>query len=219
MDLSDLFSLFQEKLTENLKKPLPGHPAHRMMEAFSAAYLGMRPTEQTRKSAILFLLYPFNNEIYFPLILRNSYDGFHSGEVGFPGGRYEQTDQDLIQTALREANEEIGLRLQDVKILGTLSEIYIGPSDFLVLPVVGYIPYRPDLLPDPREVQQILEAKLAYFSDPKIIGCAEIRIPGDVVLTPYYEINGHKAWGATAKMICELLTVIHNDLPHIEKMQ
>lgn len=219
MNVPDLFSLLLEKLTENLKKPLPGETAHMMMEAFSASYLGVRPTEQTRKSAVLLLIYPFKDEIYFPLILRNSYDGFHSGEVGFPGGRYEQTDQDLIQTALREANEEIGLCSEDVKILGTLSEIYIGPSDFLVLPVVGYIPYRPHFMPDPREVQQILEAKLTYFSDPKIIGCAKIRIPGDVVLTPYYELNGHKAWGATAKMIRELLTIIPYDLPNFKKMR
>lgn len=128
-----------------------------MMEAFSASYLGVRPTEQTRKSAVLLLIYPFKDEIYFPLILRNSYDGFHSGEVGFPGGRYEQTDQDLIQTALREANEEIGLCSEDVKILGTLSEIYIGPSDFLVLPVVGYIPYRPHFMPDPGKFSRSLK--------------------------------------------------------------
>lgn len=213
MDVPEFFSLFIEKLTANLKKPLPGETAQMMMEAFTAAYLGVRPTEQTRKSAVLMLLYPFKNEIYFTLILRNSYDGFHSGEIGFPGGRYEQADQDLIQTALREAQEEIGLRADEVKVLGTLTETYIAPSDFLVLPVVGYLPYRPDLLPDPREVQQIFEAKLNYFSDPKILGCAKIRIPGDVVLTPYYELNGYKTWGVTAKMIRELLTVVHRDDP------
>jgi len=216
MDVPDFFSLFIEKLNTNLKKPLPGETAHMMMEAFSAAYLGAWPTEQTRKSAVLMLLYPQRNEIYFPLILRNSYDGFHSGEVSFPGGRYEQTDEDLIQTALREAQEEIGVQADDVKILGTLTEIYIGPSDFLVLPVVGYLPYRPDLLPDRREVGQIFEEKLNYFSDPTTVGCAEIRIPGDVVLTPYYKLKDHKAWGATAKMICELLTVLHDDLPNPE---
>jgi NTP pyrophosphohydrolases including oxidative damage repair enzymes len=213
MDVPEFFSLFIEKLTANLKKPLPGETAHMMMEAFTAAYLGVRPNEQTRKSAVLMLLYPFKNEIYFTLILRNSYDGFHSGEIGFPGGRYEQADQDLIQTALREAQEEIGLRADEVKVLGTLTETYIAPSDFLVLPVVGYLPYRPDLLPDPREVQHIFEAKLNYFTDPKILGCAKIRIPGDVVLTPYYELNGYKTWGATAKMIRELLTVVHRDDP------
>lgn len=196
------------QLDRNLKKALPGEKAHHMMEAFSAKYLTLKPTEKTRKSAVLMLLYPINNEVYFPLILRNSYEGFHSNEVGFPGGRFEIADEDLIQTALRETQEEIGVNPEDITILGTLTEIFIGPSDFNVLPVVGYIPFRPDFVPDPREFQQIFELKLDYFSDPNIVYCSEISIPGDLVITPYYEVNNHKVWGATAKIIIELLSVL-----------
>ncbi|MCC3215607.1 MULTISPECIES: CoA pyrophosphatase [Flavobacteriales] len=202
------FSSLIEKIQKNLHKTLPGEKAHQIMEALSASYLTLRPTRKTRKSAVLMLLYPIDNEIYFPLILRNSYDGFHSNEVGFPGGRFELTDENLIQTALREAKEEIGVNSDEVKILGILTEIFIGPSDFNVLPVVGYVPYRPNFKPDSREVQQIFELKLEYFSAPNIIGCSEISIPGDLVTTPYYEVDNHKVWGATAKIIVELLTVL-----------
>lgn len=127
------FSLSIKKIQENLKKELPGEKAHQIMEALSARYLTLKPTEKTRKSAVLMLLYPINNEIYFPLIVRNSYDGFHSNEVGFPGGRFEISDENLIRTALRETQEEIGVNSDEVKILGTLTKIYIGPSDFNVL--------------------------------------------------------------------------------------
>lgn len=202
------FSSSIEKIQKNLKKELPGEKAHQMMEALSAKYLTLKPTEKTRNSAVLMLLYPINNEIYFPLILRNSYNGFHSNEVGFPGGRFEISDGNLIQTALREAKEEIGVNPDEVKILGTLTEIYIGPSDFNVLPVVGFLPQRPNFKPDFREVQQIFELKLNSFLDTNIFGCTEISIPGDLVTTPYYEVNGHKAWGATAKIIIELLSVL-----------
>ncbi|GAA4339240.1 CoA pyrophosphatase [Mucilaginibacter gynuensis] len=183
------------------------------MEATSAVYLGVTPNEQTRKSAVLMLLYPFEDEIYLPLILRSSYDGVHSGQVAFPGGRYELTDQDLTHTALREACEEIGVKISDIKILGTLTEIYIAPSDFLVLPVVGYLNYRPVVVPDPREVKAVLEIRLDHFSEPGSIKCSEILIPGDRVTTPYYEVEGHKVWGATAKMIRELLSVLDADAP------
>ncbi|MCU7615824.1 CoA pyrophosphatase [Chryseobacterium sp. PBS4-4] len=202
------FSSLIKRLNENLKKELPGEKAHQIMEAFSAKYLTLQPTEKTRKSAVLMLLYPIDNEVYFPLILRNSYEGFHSDEVGFPGGRFEMTDENLIQTALRETQEEIGVNPEDIAILGTLTEIFIGPSDFNVLPVVGYIPFRPDFVPDPREVQQVFELKLNYFLDQNIIGCSEISIPGDMVITPYFEVNNHKVWGATAKIIIELLSVL-----------
>ncbi|MFC7345371.1 NUDIX hydrolase [Chryseobacterium zhengzhouense] len=206
------FSLSIGKIQKKLRKELPGEKAHQIMEALSAKYLTLKPTEKTRKSAVLILLYPIDNEVYFPLILRNSYDGFHSNEIGFPGGRFEISDENLVQTALREAQEEIGINPDEVKILGLLTEIYIGPSDFNVLPVVGYLPNRPDFIQDCREVQQIFELKLDYFSDPSIVGCSEISIPGDLVTTPYYEVSGHKVWGATAKIILELLFILNNNL-------
>lgn len=207
------FSSFILGLSGNLKRPLPGEAAHRIMEASSARYLGVMPDAATRKSAVLILLYPFRGEVYLPLILRPAYDGVHSGQVAFPGGRYEPTDEDLIHTALREAKEEVGLKPNVVKILGTLTEIYIAPSNFLVLPVVACIPYRPDFAADSREVEAILEVKLDHFIDPKIVGTSEIEIPGDHVSTPHYDVQGHPVWGATAKMISELLMIGNGGVP------
>jgi 8-oxo-dGTP pyrophosphatase MutT (NUDIX family) len=213
MAVTGFFSSFIEQLSSNLKNPLPGESAHRIMQASSKSRLNFKPNDRTRKSAVLVLFYPYKNEIYFPLILRPAYDGVHSGQVAFPGGRYELSDENLIRTALREAQEEIGLRLTDVRILGTLTELFIPPSNFFVLPVIGYIPYRPDFFPDAREVEDIFEVKLEEISDTGIIGSSEIVIRGEQVIAPHYEILGYKIWGATAMMISELLTVLNSNLP------
>lgn len=205
------FNSFIEKVRNNLKKPLPAEASHQVMEALSAKYLGQKPDEQTRKSAVLILLYPHEGEVYFPLILRPLYNGFHSGEIGLPGGRYELTDKDLIQTALRETEEEIGIKIEEIQVLGTLTEIYIGPSNFFVLPVVAFLPYRPKFIADKHEVEEILEVKLNYFSDQKVLDSATIPIPNDLVLTPYYKVKDHKVWGASAKMINELLLISVSD--------
>lgn len=205
------FYSFIEKLTEQLQKPLPGEEAHQLMQNSSKTRLSFKPNEQTRRSAVLILFYPFNNEIYMPLILRPSYNGVHSAQIAFPGGRYEPTDENLIQTALREAQEEIGLKVNDVKVLGTLTELFIGPSNFKVLPVIGSVSYKPDFTDDKREVERILETKLSDISNPDIIGSSEVLIRGEQTIVPHYEIHNHKIWGATAKMISELLFILKDD--------
>jgi 8-oxo-dGTP pyrophosphatase MutT (NUDIX family) len=214
---SETFSLFVNQLTEKLTNPLPGEAAHQIMQASSKMRLSYTPNNRTRKSAVLILFYPYQNQIYFPLILRPAYDGVHSGQVAFPGGRYELSDKNLVRTALREAQEEIGLRLTDVKVLGTLTELFIPPSNFFVLPVIGYIPYRPDFFPDAREVEDIFEINLDIISDTNIVGSSDILIRGEQVHAPHYEVVGYKIWGATAMMISELLTVMNGQLPSASK--
>lgn len=202
------YSSFVDHVSKKLKNPLPGESAHRIMQATSAMRMSFKPNNRTRKSAVLILFYPYQNEIYFPLILRPAYDGVHSGQVAFPGGRYELSDENLIRTALREAQEEIGLRLTDVTILGSLTELFIPPSNFYVLPVVAAMPYRPDFYPDAREVEDIFEIKLTEIFDTNIIGSSVIQIRGEQVQAPHYEVQGYKIWGATAMMISELLSVL-----------
>ena len=203
------FSTFINQLTQNLTYPLPGESAHRIMQASSRLRMTFKPNARTRKSAVLVLFYPYQNEIYFPLILRPAYDGVHSGQVAFPGGRYEPGDEHLIRTALREAQEEIGLRLNDVRILGVLTELFIPASNFYVLPVIASMPYRPDFYPDPREVEDIFEIRLNEISDISIMGTSEIQVRGEQVSAPHYMVQGYKIWGATAMMISELLAVLN----------
>ncbi|GAA4467559.1 CoA pyrophosphatase [Nibrella saemangeumensis] len=206
--LQTSFTTFTEALHRNLQEPLPGEAAHRKMASASRMRQMLKPNERTRKSAILIVFYPYQGSIYMPLILRPIYDGVHAGQMAFPGGRMERTDRSLIQTALREAQEEIGIRVTDVRVLGTLTELYIPPSNFFVLPVVGILPYRPDFYPDPREVDRVVEVELHTLMDESIIGINEIEVRGTTIDAPFYQIQEFRVWGATAMMISELLMVI-----------
>jgi len=156
----------------------------------------------------LILFYPHKGSIYLPLILRPQYDGVHAGQMAFPGGRMERTDENLIRTALREAQEEIGIRVTDVTVLGHLTEIFIPPSNFYVLPVIGTMPYSPDFYPDPREVEEVVEVPLDTLLDETIVGDTQIDVRGITIDAPFYQIHNQRVWGATAMMIAELLTVI-----------
>ncbi len=202
------FNDFINALDAQLRQPLPGQEAHVKMASATRLRLKVQPNEKTRRSAVLILFYPHREHILLPLILRPKYDGVHAGQMAFPGGRYEKTDENLIRTALREAQEEIGIKASDVQILGKLTELFIPPSNFYVLPVVGKLAYKPDFYPDPREVEAVLEVNLNELLDETIVGFTELEVRGVTIEAPFYDIQGHKVWGATAMMISELLTVI-----------
>lgn len=202
------FSLFINKLQSELTKPLPGEAAFAKM---SVPHRDMfQANEKTKKSAVLILLYEVKNEIHIPLILRPKYDGVHAGQMAFPGGRYENSDKSLIQTALREAQEEIGIKASDVQVLGELTEMYIAPSNFLVLPIVGVLNYKPDFYPDSREVDTVFEIKLNELMNENIIGTTNVSARGFTFDVPCYNIQEHKIWGATALMISELNTIVES---------
>ncbi|MBO0951015.1 NUDIX hydrolase [Fibrella forsythiae] len=202
------FSDLTTHLRQRLSESLPGEAAHRKMASSARTKLGIRPNERTRRSAVLILFYPYQSQIFLPLILRPQYDGVHAGQMAFPGGREERTDRDLTQTALREAQEEIGIKVQDVTVLGQLTELFIPPSNFYVQPIVGMLNSRPDFYPDPREVDAVIEVNLATLLDETIVGDSQIEVRGVMVDAPFYQIEGHRVWGATAMMIAELLEVM-----------
>lgn len=196
------------KLAEHLKKPLPGKDAHSQMVSETRFRTKIAPDHTTRKSAVLILFYPYQKDIFLPLILRPAYDGVHGGQMAFPGGRQEKDDESLIRTALREAQEEIGVKAIDVKIIGQLTEIFIPPSNFWVQPVIGYIPYRPDFFPDPREVETVVEVRLKEFLEEGVKTQKWVETRGYQFETPGYAVLNQWIWGATALMIAELLAVI-----------
>ncbi|GAB3557165.1 NUDIX hydrolase [Spirosoma fluminis] len=202
------FHSFTEQLRQRLQKPLPGETAHAKMASAARYRLGIKPNERTRRSAVLICFYPYQDSILLPLILRPQYDGVHAGQMAFPGGRMERIDENLTRTALREAQEEVGIRVTDVKVLGLLTELFIPPSNFYVQPVVGMLPYRPDFYPDPREVEAVVEVPLDTLLDETIVGDSQIEVRGVLVDAPYYQIQGYRVWGATAMMISELLMVM-----------
>lgn len=202
------FDQFTLQLKENLQNELPGWTAQLKMAAPSRINSPDIPNTTTRKSAVLMLFYPYHDQIYLPLILRTVYHGVHAGQIAFPGGRYEQSDKNLVQTALREAQEEIGLRLNDVTVLGKLSELYIPVSNFLVQPVIAALPYKPDFYPDPREVADILEINTSELFDKSNRRENDFVMSGRNISAPHYKIQNHYVWGATAMMISELRELV-----------
>jgi 8-oxo-dGTP pyrophosphatase MutT (NUDIX family) len=204
---------FATRLRHRLGLPLPGPEAQfRMASSFRLdPKLFGHQRADVRQSAVLIAIYPFGDVPSTVLIKRPDYDGAHSGQVSFPGGRVEDIDPDLEATALREAHEEVGIHPDGVEVIGRLTELYIPASNFMVHPFVGLMSERPALTPDVREVKEMLEVPLAHFLRPDIV--AETEIPlrnGYRLKAPYFDVKGHVVWGATAMMLSELLDVLRD---------
>ncbi|MCC6838413.1 MAG: CoA pyrophosphatase [Bacteroidia bacterium] len=162
-----------------------------------------------RKSAVLIVLYPNGDSINTILIQRPNYEGVHSGQIAFPGGKFEDADQTLSNTALREANEEIGIDTNRIQIIGNLTNLYIAPSNFMVSPFIGFVEELNELIPNNYEVSKIIHTDLFNLNKEDIKGIKSIEHSNDYkIKTPYYEIEGFTVWGATAMMISELNAIV-----------
>lgn len=207
----NMFSQFIRSLENRLQQPLPGMEAQFKMASQFRLPIDMEQYDlsKARKGAVLILLYPHQDKINTVLTLRPSYDGVHSGQVSFPGGKLEPEDESLAAAALREAEEEVGLDRNEIKLIGNLSNLYIPPSNFLVSPFVGIMDKKPLLKKDDREVEKIIEVPITYFLDESIKGRKMIT-PREFVSfeTPYYDVEGHTVWGATAMMLSEMMELI-----------
>jgi 8-oxo-dGTP pyrophosphatase MutT (NUDIX family) len=191
-----------------LLNPLPGKDIQLRMSSIRRL---REMTHQSQidngiKSSVLILLYPCSeeNEISIVLIQRPSYEGIHGGQISLPGGRFEETDHDLKETAIRETKEEIGVDPGKIIIIGVLSELFIPPSNYLVLPFLGYMSERPIFKPDPKEVAGIIEIKLKDLMNDSNVKNKEIYVrPGLTVFGPCFEVENHTIWGATAMILNE----------------
>lgn len=203
---------FVKQLKERLRAPLPGPEAQAAMSPLKQQderFMQGRDRPKVRLGSVLVLLYPVGNRFYLPFMQRPVYNGHHSGQISFPGGKVEQDDPDRIYTALREAHEEIGVDPREVEVLGTLSELYIPPSNYSVIPVVGWASRRPSFVADPVEVADIIEVPLDELLDEMNIRKTKRMLANGLRLeTPYYYLGEREIWGATAMMLSEFVTII-----------
>ena len=209
--LINMLKEFSALLQHRLMLPLPGRDAQlRMAHAERKINLARYKIPQDAKwGSVLILFFEEENKIKFPLILRPEYDGVHSGQVGFPGGKFEMADENLVTTALRETSEEIGVASNDVDMLGKLTELYIPPSNFLVHPHVGKISYRPAFFPDEKEVMKVIEISLDELMDERVVSEKEIKLSNGLrIISPYFDLQGHAVWGATAMILSELKVIL-----------
>lgn len=204
MDFQQLIS----QLDIALQQPLPGHERFlSQMPEHARLRRSGKPNDRTRQSAVLLALYPCKNEAFFPLILRPKYDGTHGGQVAFPGGQMELHDENLKRTALRETEEEVGIKAIDVTVLGALSKIFIPPSNFWVTPYVGYMMYRPDFFPDPKEVDLVIEVPLKTLFTTDALREKDIEVRGTKMTVSGFSLNEQWVWGATALMLGEFIEI------------
>lgn len=206
MDTFNL-ELFKQKFTP----PLPGLSSQLKMAPPNRANQLLQLENKlhfARQSAVMVLLFHDAGTLKTVFIQRSVYDGVHSGQISFPGGRFEKCDKSFEDTALRETWEEIGVKEHDIEIIGQLTDIFIPPSNFMVKVFVGYCTEKPNYSIDKREVQSLIEIEMKRLAELNTI--AQMVINESSV--PCYRIENIEIWGATAMIISELLDLIKNDI-------
>lgn len=203
-----------ELLIEKIRKglvDLPGEEAHIEMVPFRPTTSDVLKTANDyRISAVMALLYPGKSGTSFLLIERPKYNGTHSGQIAFPGGKMEEVDLAPVDAALRETHEEVGIESKKIEVLGQLSDVYIPVSKFLVHPFVGFMDHQPQLILDPREVESVVEFSVDQLLDPSTRSLTEINTSKGYKMKdiPCFKAGDKIIWGATALMLNELKQIL-----------
>ena len=195
-----------------LHQPLPGLPAMVRMAPIPRPLEPTTPDHRPREGGVLVLLYPNGaaGELHLVLTRRSDTLGNHRGQISFPGGSVDPDDKSTCHTALREACEEIGVCEEDLRLLGDLTPLYIPPSNYYIHPHVAYLPRRPQFHLQPDEVAELLETPINHFLDDRNIGVEDWPLRDELVAVPFYNVCGHKVWGATAMVLAEFAAVLRN---------
>ena len=162
--------------------------------------------KHARKAGVMALFYPdVAHHTKLILILRKTYSGVHSAQVGFPGGKLEKEDPSLEYAALRETFEEVGVPIENMTVLKAMTSVYVPPSNFMVYPFLGITLKTPQFLKQDDEVEDLIEVKLADFLNEANVGSQMLMTSlQKEVEVPVFKLNGHMVWGATAMMLSEI---------------
>jgi 8-oxo-dGTP pyrophosphatase MutT (NUDIX family) len=204
-----VFNAFLESVVKIKHLELFGEISHIKMSPPYRLELAEKMKERSksaRKAGVMALFYPnLEGETNLVLILRKTYKGVHSAQVGFPGGKYEREDNDLMKTALRETKEEVGVPESMVTVIKSMTPLYIPPSNFMVHPYLAVSKSTPNFVKQDDEVEAIIEVRLVDFLDE--INTVTTRVPTSFnveVDVPAFKLNNQIVWGATAMMLSEL---------------
>jgi 8-oxo-dGTP pyrophosphatase MutT (NUDIX family) len=195
-----------------LRRPLPGRAAQICMAPVPRPLQPPTPEHQPRRAGVLLLLYATEEEGELCLVLtrRTHSVADHKGQISLPGGAVDPGDRSTAHTARREACEEIGICDDDLRLLGQLTPVYIEPSDFCMEPHVAYLPRRPIFEPQPDEVAEVLEVPVSHFLDERNKAIDDWLLHDPPMRVPYFDVFGHKVWGATAMVLAEFAAVVSN---------
>jgi 8-oxo-dGTP pyrophosphatase MutT (NUDIX family) len=167
-----------------------------------------------RPAAVLILATPSADDIELVVTRRSGALRQHSGEIAFPGGRLDETDESVYACALREAHEEIGIPASSVHVLGTLHSVYVPRSNHMVTPVVAWLAHAPIYQSNPAEVAEVFHLPLRAVLGTHTLQIEERQIQGETIRVPYFAFLEHRIWGATALMLCDLSTRIERCIAH-----
>jgi 8-oxo-dGTP pyrophosphatase MutT (NUDIX family) len=207
------FKEFEKRIVKIGKMDLPGEavqlkmaPIERLLEMKQQA----REVNSAKRAGVMALFYPDSNmDTHLVLILRKTYKGVHSAQVGFPGGKLEDSDNSLEAAALRETEEEVGVLAKSISVVKELTEIYIPPSNFFVQPFLGITKTTPNFIRQEAEVESILEVPLTHFLDDRILITKILTTSyATDIEVPAFLLNGHVVWGATAMMLSEVRELV-----------
>lgn len=203
--MHQLFQFLKERLSQNL----PGRDAQIRMApkpVGEGKIRQMAPPKDAHHSSVLILLFPNSDaEIELTLTLRST-NIDHGGQISFPGGRAEP-EESTTETALREAEEEIGISSNSVTILGEMSNLYVSNSNNLVTPVVGFVEEYPSFEINPAEVEEVFAVELNSLIHKKNITVEDWDLHSYTYKVPYWDVHEVPLWGATAMMLNEFLDI------------
>lgn len=203
-----------QKIIPNIEKSnLPGVDSHFKLAPLMRVKLGKKlnlDNLNPKNSAVAALLYPDeHNQLIMVFMLRKTYKGIHSNQIGFPGGKVEESDGTLLTTALRETFEEVGVPASAIQIIKTLTQVYIPPSNFLVQPFLGILQEKPNFVLEEKEVERLIEIPLYQILDDTYLNTKKITnsYTNDVEV-PAFQFDEDVIWGATAMMLSEIKDLI-----------
>ena len=200
------FKIRINKIFQAFDLPLPGKQAHKELAPYRNEIELDFKNKNPKIASTLLLIYPKDGETFFCLIERQEYEGTHSNQISFPGGKNE-SGESMKETALRETKEEIGVNPISINIIGELSQVFVPPSNFLIHPFVGYCDFTPDFRANEREVKRIIEVNIDELFKKDIIKIKKMsfkKSSGNVNFeVPYLDLNNKIVWGATSVILNE----------------
>lgn len=205
---------FSKNLRARFQEKLPGEASHLEMAPVGRpiSSLARKETDFYKESAVSVILFPKGDDVHFYLMQRHVYEGAHSGQVSFPGGKKEESDPNLIYTATRETFEEIGVKLSSQHLVGELTSVFIPVSKFNMQSFVFCLEEEPSLVIDSYEVESLFSISVNELLNDENRRKVTIPLGNGQVLkeVPCFYLNEKIVWGATALVLNELKVMLRN---------
>ena len=202
------FQRFITQLKITINNDLPGEESHQKMRVIYDQSIELPFSKiNSIPAAVLILLYLADNEIYFFLTKRTDELKHHKGQISLPGGTQEGNEK-LIDTALRETQEEISINKTSISIIGTITPLFVPVTGFMIYPFIGYSLNKLSPKPDPVEVATIFSVNISDLLNKENRTTEQRNIRGYDVQVPYFKLNDYQVWGATSMILSEFRDLI-----------